>query len=356
MKAIKSVKQPHDQQRSLAVLFAYFHWAVNESIRIGYEKNLTSIQSMNRELYNRLQDGFYSAYAQTAYRMALGMLKTHRKLKRKGKNPKIPYMTHDCIKITNQNYKIENGSVRIAVRAREYIYIKLEKHTLAILEKFKHGSLTITPTHIMFSYSQDVANTIQRGWAGLDINFNNATMHDMNGKTTVFDTSKLVRIARQCRGTISKFTRNDVRIRRLIASKYGKLETDKKRPILHLVANQIASQGLGVFLEDLTGIRDKGRKPGRQAKKKNGKKNKKIVKAKGKAKIIKQNDYKKKYKNTKAFRRELNNWGFYQLQFMIAYKLGWLGLPSIKVDAAYTSSKCSMCGNKTTEEGPNGTM
>ena len=33
MKVIKCVKQPHNQQASLAMLFAYFHWAVNESVR-----------------------------------------------------------------------------------------------------------------------------------------------------------------------------------------------------------------------------------------------------------------------------------------------------------------------------------
>lgn len=255
-------------------------------------------------------------------------------------------MKRDCIKITNQNYKIKNGSVRIAIRAREFVYIKLEKHTLDMLKSFKHGSLTITPKHLIFTYSKIITKTTPRGWAGLDINFNNVTMHDTNGKTTVFDTSKLGKIARQCRGTVSKFTRNDVRIRRLIASKYGKIETDRKRPILHLIANQIASHGLGVFLENLTGIRDKGRRPGRQSK--NKKRKKSTI---GKAKIIKQNYYKKKYKNTKAFRRELNNWGFYQLQFMIAYKLGWIGLPCIKVDPAYTSSKCSICGGMITEEG-----
>lgn len=90
MKVIKCVKQPYDQHASLVVLFTYFHWAVNESIRIGNEKNLTSIKTMNKELYDHLQDGVLASYAQTAYRMALGMLKTHRKLRRKGKNPKIP--------------------------------------------------------------------------------------------------------------------------------------------------------------------------------------------------------------------------------------------------------------------------
>ena len=138
-------------------------------------------------------------------------------------------------------------------------------------------------------------------------------------------------------------------LKQKLASKYGKLETDRKKPILHSIANCVAEQGLGVFLEDLTGIREQGRKPGKQFKKK--KKSKK-AKTTGKAKITKQHQHKKKYKNTKKFRTELNNWGFYQLQFIIAYKLGWRGgLPCVKVNPAYTSSKCSICGGKITEEG-----
>ena len=109
IKVVKCVKQPYEQQSLLVTLFAYFHWAVNESIGIGIEKNLTSTKAMNREIYGYLQTGLKATYAQTAYEMALAMLKAHRKLRRKGKNSKIPYMRRDCIKITNQNYKIKNG-------------------------------------------------------------------------------------------------------------------------------------------------------------------------------------------------------------------------------------------------------
>ena len=218
-----------------------------------------------------------------------------------------------------------------------------------MLKGFKHGGLTITPTHLIFTYSKIVKETIPDGWIACDINFNNFTTCDTNGKITVFDTSKLGRIARQCRGTVAKFKRNDVRIRQKIASKYGKLETDRKKPILHSIANCVVEQGLDVFLENLTGIREQGRKPGKRFKKKKKSKKAKTI---GKAKIIKQHQHKKKYKNTKKFRTELNNWGFYQLQFIIAYKLGWRGgLPCVKVNPAYTGSKCSICGGKITEEG-----
>ena len=100
IKVVKCVKQPYEQQSLLVNLFAYFHWAVNESIRIGIEKNLTSTKAMNREIYGYLQTGLKATYAQTAYEMALATLKAHRKLRRKEKNPKIPYMRRDCIKIT----------------------------------------------------------------------------------------------------------------------------------------------------------------------------------------------------------------------------------------------------------------
>ena len=60
------------------MLFTYFHWAVNEALRIGDEKNLTSMGSMFRELYYYIQNGFLATHATEAYKMALEMLKAVR--------------------------------------------------------------------------------------------------------------------------------------------------------------------------------------------------------------------------------------------------------------------------------------
>lgn len=74
----------------------------------------------------------------------------------------------------------------------------------------------------------------------------------------------------------------------------------------HLVA-KAKDTGRGIALENLKGIR--GRKPA-----------------------------------SKAQRRRLNSWGFYQLRQFIEYKSRLVGAPVVLVDPAYTSQTCPNCG------------
>ena len=48
---------------------------------------------------------------------------------------------------------------------------------------------------------------------------------------------------------------------------------------------------------------------------------------------------------TKAFRRRFGNWGFYQLQEFVIYKAKLAGVLVVYVDPAYTSQTCSRCGH-----------
>jgi IS605 OrfB family transposase len=83
----------------------------------------------------------------------------------------------------------------------------------------------------------------------------------------------------------------------------------------HVISKRIVAKaralGVGIALEDLTGIRDR-------------------VEATA----------------DKAFRRRFGNWSFFQLRRFIAYKAQAAGIPVVLVDPSYTSQTCSECGHR----------
>ena len=133
----------------------------------------------------------------------------------------------------------------------------------------------------------------------------------------IYDLSKANQIKSKYKKIKSRFTRNDVRIRKKIFSKYGKKEKNRVHQLLHNASKKIVSKNQGIVLENIKGIRKLYRKG-------NGQGNK--------------------------YRGRMNSWSYYELQRQIDYKAKWAGLPVRYVRAAGTSSKCAVCGVKVIPE------
>jgi putative transposase len=156
---------------------------------------------------------------------------------------------------------------------------------------------------------------------GIDGNLDNLTLADTDNQTTRYDLSKANVVKARCRRVRSHFSRNDVKIRKRISTKYGRLEKNRVGWLLHNVSANIILQAKlrrqGIVLEDLRGIRKLYRRGNGQG---------------------------------PNYRGRMNSWSHAELQRQIQYKAEWNGIPVIYVKPHGTSAKCSMCGHRVLPE------
>ena len=298
-------------------VFDYFRHCTNEAIRIGSQKQITSKFSLHKELYYTLRSDFAAKFVYGSLECAAAKLKQHRKAKRKNPDVKLPRVWKNMLCLDNQSYKIEDGALRFPVKPRNYCCISLASYVLEQLENTKLGSITITPNKIIISYSKEVTEKKPEHFVGIDRNLDNATSFDSTGKFMVYNLQNATKIKQKYRTIKSHFRRNDIRIRKKIFAKYGIKEKNRVSQILHNATKKIVTDNKGIILEDIRGIRKLYRKGNSQG---------------------------------RGFRGRMNSWSFYELQRQLEYKARWLGLPIIYVRAAWTSSRCAICGSKTEPE------
>ena len=127
----------------------------------------------------------------------------------------------------------------------------------------------------------------------------------------------MVAVKTAAKQAVARFKRDDSRIRRRIASKYGRIQRHRTQWLLHNVSKRLVDHAsknhLGIVLENINGIRKLYRKGNGQGRK---------------------------------YRGRLNAWSFYELDREISYKASWIGLAVIRVSPKGTSSKCSVCGDR----------
>ncbi|MGI0004341.1 MAG: IS200/IS605 family accessory protein TnpB-related protein, partial [Candidatus Nitrosotenuis sp.] len=292
MKVTKCVWQFHDKGLEFQPVFDYFRFCTNEAIRIGSQKQNTSRFSLHKELYLKLRGDFYAKYVYGSLECAASKLKQHRKARRKKHDSKIPYIWKSMFKLDNQGYKISDGHIKIPIKARQYCVIKLTSYVLEQLENTKLGSITVTESKLIISYSKEIERQKPSDFVAIDRNLDNVTTFDTKNNLTTHNLQKATKIKERYRHVKSKFRRNDIRIRKKIFQKYGTKEKNRVHQLLHIVSKKVVSENKVIILEDIKGIRKLYRKGNSQGKK---------------------------------FRGKMNSWSFYELQRQIEYKARWLG-------------------------------
>ena len=313
METVKTVVQNHRPEPKLLDLAERFRQMVNLSITIGLERGRTSLKSLCLVSYHRLKIfETPSKYRLCAISRAAGILKNYRNLSKKHSVGR-PYCRRPSL-IICYDLKIKNNELNLPGG----FHIPLNNYTLNVLKQpgIRLRSATLTVSRVCISFSKETSEVNCEGMLGIDRNLNNITAADSFGNIIVNDLSKVTVIKSASRRTIARFKRNDSRIRRQIASKYGRIQTNRTQWLVHNASKEIVGHAktnrLNIALENIKHIRRLYRKGSGQG---------------------------------HYYRARLNSWPFYEVERQISYKASWEGLSVVHVSPRGTTRKCSICGD-----------
>ncbi len=312
MRPLKTVKQGCTPTTGLLELMETFRLMLNACILVGLEEDKTAMRSLSLACYPRLKH--YTAnsrYKLCAISRAAGILRNYRKLSRKHR-VRTPYCTRPML-TTCYGLKIVNNRLRIPSGYE----IGLNRHTIEVLKSMDLRSVTVNPRGLSVSFSKETQPLECTGMLGIDTNLDNVTVADTGGNVDSRDLAKAILAKSRSRQVRRRFRRNDVRIRRGVFRKHGRIEKNRVGWIIHnasvSVVRHAKEHRMGIVMENIKGIRKLYRRGNRQS---------------------------------RDYRARMNNWSFYDFQRQVEYKARWEGIPVSYVAARGTSAKCSKCGNR----------
>ena len=340
VKVVKAVKFAYEPTPELLSLMDTFRLMVNEAIRVGENEGVTSKYGIQKLVYGDFKKySLHSHYTHGACECASSLLKNKKRKKK-------PYVWKPLLKLDNQIFRLEDDTLRIPVKPRQFIHIPLEigeyQRSLLSDPSIKLGSLTITPKGVILAVSKTLGFFEPEGIMGIDVNEASVDCAIVKDDTLSFrsydlseaKTLKHTYYAKR-RKIQEKFSRDRRKLKKIL-SKYNRNEQNRTKAILHRVANQIVDEAkekrLGIVMEDLTDIRKSVNKKRMGINSFNGKRQRISVR-------------------TKSMKRRLNTWSFRRLQDFIEYKAKWQGIPVFYVDPKYTSRECPVCGEWVKKDG-----
>jgi putative transposase len=319
--ARKSVSQRFASPPSIKPLMESFRLMCNDAIRIGLAADASTLKRLSKLTYGDL--GRYevpSYYKLCAISKAAGILASRKKSIRRGFPTKTPYLSKSLL-VSCYGYKIENGSLLVPLGGHKFEGIPLNAHTLAVISQtgVEVRSFTLTDRSLSLCIAREVEEKQVEGVVGIDRNLRNVTVGNAE-QVTYYDVSKIVEIAETTRSVVRSFRRNDVRIRKKLAAKYGRRRQERVRQILNRVSKSIIADARvkkeAIAFEDITDIRKLYRTGNGQG---------------------------------RGFRERMNSWPFAELKRQVEYKAAWEGVPVItltKGETRGTTMDCPQCGER----------
>ncbi len=318
---MKSVRQSYEPSEEVLDLLDTFRMMTNDCIRIGLANDLSTLKRLSLLCYKELSRyNIVSYYKLHAISRAVGILASRKKSIRRGAPSKDPYAVRPQL-VSCYGFKVENGVLKVPMGERRYFEIPLNGHTQEVLSEagLKVRSFTLTASSVSLTLSKEVKEIEYTRTAGLDRNLRNLT-YGNEERVIQYDLSKAVKIAERTREIVGSFRRNDVRIRRRIASKYGRRRRNRVNHLLNCATKQVVEEASGskeaIVLEDIKGIR------------------KLYARGNGQG---------------GGFRGRMNSWSFGEAQRQVEYKAKWRGVPVIHLtngETRGTTKECARCGER----------
>jgi len=329
--AIKSYKIPIEAPRDL--IEAYFE-ARRKALRkvlnhVTYSQtgkaHLNFKAEDRRKLRNDLlKDWRHSKhYIDSAINSVIGLVKGWIKLYNRGKAKSKPKITRRTVYIKNTLFSYRSGILKISVEPNKR-YLEVDLRTCDWIPKDfdKIGGLILTEGELIITVKREVRLEKPKRWASFDVNLTNITSL-INGKIVRYNLKRLYHIHRvyeKIRKRIQKLSKYKPKTGKRLMEKYSRRERNRAKDLMHKlttkITRELADLKSGAILENLRNI---------------------------KSRVL---------NRTKSLNRKLSKWNARQFQFMLEYKLKWLGLPVKYINPKNSSKTCPLCsGRMATYEG-----
>jgi putative transposase len=302
-----------------------FRLLVNESIRMAMNADIRSRARLTRVAYADLSARHlvHKKYIPSAFEVALGVLKAHRRRLLRKKRSSVPYMRKLMLKAENQSYWLDRktGRLRIPIRGTEGVQLLLplsEWHLLFLSDSsWTLGSLTVVPGKIILVVRREAPKTYEpEGAIALDTNedsLDGVVASEAGLVPTILPFGGVRRVQAthfRRRRVLAAKKAGDRRVMRRLLSREGRRERNRVRQRLHLVSKRLvrfaSHSRAAIVLENLTLNGAGGR--------------------------------------SRRMNRRLSSWPRSELHRQIEYKASLAGVPIIKVNPQWTSKTCPVCG------------
>ena len=319
MEVVKSYRIPVESPKDL--IEEYFKIKqraleyVLSKVRFSRKAHLSFSKKERRELRDSLLKGwrFSKHYVDSAMDSVIGLVKGWIMLYNRGRAKEPPKVTKKTVYIKNTLFSFRDGVLKISIEPKKrYLEVDLTKYRWLPKDFDRLGGLILTEKYLIITVKKRVDPKADE-WASFDVNLTNVTAL-IDGRVERYDLRKLYHIHRVYeikREKVQSLSRFKPKTSERLLRKYSGREKNRAQDFMHKLTTKIARElertKSGAIMERLKGIKYRVLNGSR-----------------------KQN-------------RKLSKWNARTFQFMLEYKLKWLGLPVKYVDAKNTSKTCPLC-------------